>query len=208
MFIRLLVFTIGFIAFGFASSANAAIVHDEAVDGDLSTDNTSPTSLNFSIGPNTVIGNVDDAQGSGNVDVFTFNVPNGAQWTSMTLDTYVSSDNVAFLGIDDTDSFPYNTFELGQVDFGFLPADAFIGGTTFGPFDVGNNILPRAGNIVGSRFTPPLPGGDYTIYVQQTGSASTDYSLTFSLISAVPEPGSATLILAVGSVVALRRRRR
>lgn len=194
-------------SFGLGRVASAAVVHDEAVNGLLSNDNMNPTVLNFSIGENTVVGNVDEARGSMNVDVFTFNVPVGAEWTSMTVDAYQSSDDVSFLAIDDTTTFPYDVFELDQVNFGGLPENAFIGGTTFGSSDIGRNILGRAGNISGSRFTPPLPSGDYTVYVQQIGS-STDYSLTFSVISAVPEPSTASAILLAGSLIAMRRRRR
>ncbi|KAA5545160.1 PEP-CTERM sorting domain-containing protein [Roseiconus nitratireducens] len=183
----------------------AAIVYDEAVDGELTSDNLAPQPINFTIGDNTVVGTVESSQGVGNVDVFTFNVPTGVQWTSMVVDNYESTDSLAFVGINDDSFFPYNTFELDLVNFGDLPDDAFLGGTTFSSFDLGNDILPRSANVAGRGFTAPLPSGDYSIYIQQTG-AITDYALTFNLVSAVPEPGVVSLLL-LGSVSLLMRRR-
>lgn len=187
----------------------AAVVHDETVDGELSNDNLAPTSLTFTIGENTVIGTIEDAFGLANTDVFTFVVPERAVWTSLVVDDYQSTDNLAFLAIDDTDTFPYNANQLNLVDFGQLPDDAFIGGTTFGQADAvgGFNILPRAGIVTGSGFTAPLPSGTYTIYLQQIG-AETNYSLTTTIVSTIPEPSSAILLGALASIGCLRRRRK
>ncbi|MEO1530194.1 MAG: PEP-CTERM sorting domain-containing protein [Planctomycetota bacterium] len=191
------------------NSALAAVVHDESIDGELSNDNLNPTALNFTVGDNTVIGTIEDAFGLANTDVFTFVVPTGSVWTSLVVDNYQSTDNLAFLAIDDTDSFPYDANQLNLVDFGQLPDDAYIGGTTFGAADAagGFNLLPRAGIVTGSGFTPPLPSGTYTIYLQQIG-AETNYSLTTTIVSTIPEPSSALLLGGIGSVVLLRRRRR
>ncbi|QDV46202.1 hypothetical protein Enr13x_61110 [Stieleria neptunia] len=198
--------------------SNAAIVHDEAIHGELSNENQTPTVLNFTIGENTVIGEVANARGfPANTDVFSFVVPNGAVWDSLILTDYRDSspnqDNAAFLAIDDSDSFPYGSFELDEINNAnpAFPADAFIGGTVFGGGgptnpDVGRDLLPRAANVVGAGYTTPLPSGDYTIYIQQT-DALTGYSLTVNLVSAIPEPSSAGLLMLVGAAVAIRRRR-
>ena len=46
-----------------AAPAGAALVHDEAVDGDLSTDPAAPTPLTFSAGSNTITGTISSAGG-------------------------------------------------------------------------------------------------------------------------------------------------
>ncbi|WP_182867074.1 PEP-CTERM sorting domain-containing protein [Stieleria mannarensis] len=199
-------------------SAHAAIVHNEAIHGELSNDNFSPSVLNFTVGENTVIGEVTNARGfPANTDVFTFSVPEGAFWDALILDDYRDSspnqDNAAFLAINDSDFFPYGSFELDEINNAnpAFPEDAFIGGTVFGGGgptnpDVGRNLLPRAANIVGAGFTTPLPSGNYTIYIQQT-DALTGYTLTANLVSAVPEPSSAGWLMLVGTAIAIRRRR-
>ncbi|MCS7468398.1 PEP-CTERM sorting domain-containing protein [Stieleria sp. ICT_E10.1] len=198
--------------------SNAAIVHDEAIHGELSNDNFAPTVLNFTLGENTVIGDVANARDfPANTDVFRFVVPDGAVWDSLILTDYRDSspnkDNAAFLAIDDSDTFPYDSFGLDEINNAnpAFPEDAFIGGTVFGGGgptnpDVGRDLLPRAANVVGAGYTTPLPSGDYTIYIQQTDS-STGYSLTVNLVSAIPEPSSTGLLMLVGTAVAIRRRR-
>ncbi|MEM6473712.1 MAG: PEP-CTERM sorting domain-containing protein [Planctomycetota bacterium] len=197
-----------------SSSCFAAIVHDELDgDGELSNDEDDPTALSFAIGDNTIRGLVFDARGTMNTDIFTFNVPTGFEWTSMRVDDYISTDNVAFVALSLGTTFPYNVFELDQVQNGNLPENAFLGGTTFGPGDTvagdptaGFDILQRAGRVSGARFSGPLPSGDYTVYVQQIGAA-TEYRLTFG-ITAIPEPGtSAFLGFACLGMVTRRRRR-
>ncbi|PAY19544.1 hypothetical protein CKO51_10515 [Rhodopirellula sp. SM50] len=201
-----------------ANQSHAAIVHDEGIHGELSNDNLAPTVLNFTIGENTVIGDVANARGFlANTDVFSFVVPNGAVWDSLILTDYrdnsPNKDNAAFLAIDDSDSFPYDSFGLDEINNAnpAFPADAFIGGTTFGGGgptnpDVGRDLLPRAANVVGAGYTTPLPSGNYTIYIQQT-DAATGYTLTVNLVSAIPEPSSATVLMLVGAAVVMRRRR-
>lgn len=210
-------------AFGFAlmvsavlaaQPLSAAIVHDElGGDGALSNDNNNPTPLDFAIGDNTVRGVVFDARGAMNTDVFTFTVPTGAEWVSMRVDDYISTDNVAFVALSAGTTFPYNVFELDEVQNGNLPESAFLGGTTFGPGDTvdgdpmaGFDILGRAGRVSGSRFSGPLPAGDYTVYIQQIG-ASTEYRMTFG-ITAIPEPSSLGFIACLGGVMVTRRRTR
>ncbi|MEM0926528.1 MAG: PEP-CTERM sorting domain-containing protein [Planctomycetota bacterium] len=195
-------------------SANAAIVHDELDgDGELSNDNNDPTPLDFAIGDNTVRGVVFDARGTMNTDIFTFTVPELTEWTSMRVDDYISTDNIAFVAISSGTTFPYNVFDLDEVQNGNLPEDAFLGGTTFGPGDTvpndptaGFDILQRAGRISGSRFSGPLSAGEYTVYIQQIG-ASTEYRLTFGITS-IPEPSAFAFLGLASGVVVTRRRRR
>ena len=51
-------------------------------------------------------------------------------------------------------------------------------------------------------FTPPLPAGDYTFWMQQTGANSATYQFDFIV---TPEPATAGLLFAA-AVLLLRRR--
>ena len=166
------------------------LMHDEGPNGavdPLSTDNNNPTPLGSTQpGSNLVSGHVANAFVSGDMDVFTFTVESGFQWSGMYVDSYAypngpTGDNAAFLAINTGTSFPYNANDFANnpnVDY-----NSFLGGTIFGTSDVGgSNILPRAGNVTGSGFSGPLGAGTYTIYIQQTGPAST-YTLDFEVTS-------------------------
>ena len=192
-------------AIAFCSShLSAQVVYDEAVDGELSGDNTNPTDLLiFDVGVNTVAGTVVDATGATpNVDVFTFDIAAGTQLDGIFLNVFDSGDDLAFFGIDDSNSFPFNAGELGNSP----DDDQFIGGLLFGE-QVGVNLLPSIGNgNIGSGFSGPLGEGEYTVYLQQLGGTTVDYEFGFSV--AVPEPGSGiVLILAMAGLVTRRRRR-
>ena len=165
-------------------------MHDEGANGltdPLSTDNLNPTPLGIARpGSNLVSGHVEEALTVGDMDVFTFTVESGFQWSGLYVDAYAypngpTSDSLAFLGINTGTSFPYNADDFQNnpnVDY-----NAYLGGTVFGTTDVGGlNILPRAGSVTGSGFSGPLAAGTYTIYVQQTGPASS-YTLDIEVTS-------------------------
>lgn len=160
------------------------LIQDEGVDGTtnpFSTDHNSPTDVgSLSLGSNIVRGFVDAANSVGDVDVFTFQIDPGFQLDGIFVNDYAyitppssSNERNAFLAIDDENTFPYNANELTVG----VDESLFIGGTVFGlddlPAEGGGNILPRAGFIAGSGFTPPLQSGTYTFYIQQTGPANT-----------------------------------
>ncbi len=164
-------------------------LHDEGADGTadpLSTDNLNPTPLGSTQpGSNLVSGYVEDAFSVGDMDVFTFTIEPGFQWSGLYVDAYAypngaNDDAGAFLAIDTGSSFPYNAFDFQDPSIDY---NAFIGSTVFGTTDLGGlNILPRAGNLVGSGFSGPLGAGVYTIYIQQTGPASS-YTLDLEVTS-------------------------
>ena len=168
-------------------------LHDEGADGTtdpLSTDNLNPTPLGSTQpGSNLVSGYVEYAFSSGDMDVFTFTIEPGFQWSGLYVDAYAypngaNGDAGAFLAIDTGSSFPYNAFDFQDPNIDY---NAFIGSTVFGTSDVGgSNILPRAGNLVGSGFSGPLGAGTYTIYIQQTGPASS-YTLDLEVTSVVSQ---------------------
>ena len=79
-------------------------------------------------------------------------------------------------------------------------------------FLVGTDILDDLGNGSGAiGFTPPLPSGDYSFWIQQTADLQVDYSLQFNVSgSAVPVPAALYLfgsgLLALGGYVRGRSR--
>ncbi len=191
-------------AFLCTTELSAQVIYDELVDGELSGDNLNPTDLLvFDVGFNTVAGTVVDALGNDpNVDVFTFDILEGTSLDGIFLNSFNSTDNVAFIGIDDTDSFPFNASQLSNNP----NQDEFIGGLLFGN-DVGVNLIDDIGNGFGSGFTGPLGPGQYTVYLQQLTGATVDYEFGFA-VSGVPEPGSGIVLLVAATGIAIRRKRR
>lgn len=212
------------------STAEAGLVtgnclHDEATNGDFSTDHMAPTDLMAMVaGSNSVAGLIDDAMAAGNVDVFSFEVPTGFVLDGVFVRNYQytnpppANEENAFLAINDDTFFPYDTFGLDINNNPFFDENLFLGGSVFGLSDlataplnagVAPNILGRIGNITGRGFTGPLDAGTYTIYIQQTGPENS-YTLDFNVtaITAVPEPAHLSLFAFAAFVAARRRRRR
>jgi len=104
----------------------------EPVDGELSGSNANPTDLLvFGVGNNTVGGTVVNAGGAlENVDVFTFDIAAGTQLDTISLNIFNSADNLAFVGIDDSNAFPFNSAQL--LAPGGPDQTQFIGGLLFG----------------------------------------------------------------------------
>jgi hypothetical protein len=86
---------------------------------------------------------------------------------------------------------------LGYTHFGTGPAA--------GTATPGNDILDNIG--VGPEsigFVPPLPGSDYTFWIQQFNAQPFAYSVDFVVM---PEPGSLALLPGIALLVVLRSRR-
>ena len=182
-----------------AVPALAQFDYDEAINGDLATDIANPTNLGpTGVGSNSVrLDIVDSALPGGDFDVFTFQIQDGQELAEIILADYVGLDGLSFIAFDDAATFPVNP-NTGDPF-------AFAGGALFGTDaqGIGNDILadllvPTAG---GSGFVGPVGPGDYTFFVQQTGTF-TEVQLDFVVI---PAPASAGLLLVAG--LAARRRR-
>ena len=179
-----------------APLAHADVLWDEAINGDLSSDNLSPNSFALLPGSNTVFGTT-VAEPELDPDFFTLTVPAGFEISSVVFVRYQSGDDQAFFAI-----------ELGgQVTDTGSPVSlltaALIGGVEGS--GEGDELLDdlQNGNVWGG-FEGNLGAGDYTFWYQET-AAATSYGFDF-VVTPVPAPASASL-LAVGGLALVRRRR-
>lgn len=196
------------VALAFAPlQANAQVSFDEIVSGELSGDNAAPTDLGiFSVGTNSVAGLIVDATGANpNVDVFTFEIAAGTQLDGIVLSEFGSDDDLAFLGFNDSNTFPFDSTALGSGP----DQSQFTGGLLFGQVTNTNILDDIGGGGIGSGFSGPLNAGEYTVFLQQLGGSTVDYEFQFNVSStaAIPEPTSAIVLAGLGLAGLIRRRR-
>lgn len=155
---------------------------DETTNGDLSGNRLTPSSLSLTPGDNTVTGTVIQ----GDLDYLTIVVPAGFTLTQINLLSFVSVDDLAFIGMQAGSTFTQPptgtdvTQLLGWAHYG-LPAPA----PYFATIGSGSGAI---------GFDAPLPAGPYTLWLQQTSAQQVAYSWDFVVGGGVPEPGSATLV--------------
>lgn len=168
----------------------------ESANGDLSNDRLNPTLFALDAGANTLTGSTS----SSDRDYLTFTVPAGFVLQSLTLNSFSPSGGLSFIGIE------------GGTQISVPPtsssAAGLLGWTHFGSGEVGTDILDNMGiaSNGSTGFTPPLPAGEYSLWIQETSPAARNYSLELALV-AVPEPASWRLGLAGLAALALWRRR-
>ena len=185
----------------FASTAFAqGIVHDESSDGELSDSGPSPTSVTFGVGVNTIqgsLGGLGSGGGGGasngnDADIFTFTLAAGQTVDSIT--TTRSDGNQGFIGYSNTASI------VAFSDSASLGAAVQAGGL-FGNGSVGG---ASAGGLAPIPST--LGAGDHTFILQETVTP-VDFSISFNVVQAVPEPSSAALLSGLALLGFARRRR-
>ena len=182
-----------------ASSAGAATIWDESVDGDLSSSEAAPTSLTLQAGSNVITGTMG---GPDTRDYVTFTLDPGELLIGLNLLDYtdVASGNVGNRG--------FHAINLGATSF--IPsggtAGLFLGGDHLDPAPVGTDLLPdlAAAPLAGTGFTIPLGPDTYSYLVQQTGPQVTAYSIELVV---APEPSLLLLVTWGLSSLALARRR-
>ncbi|MEM1424140.1 MAG: hypothetical protein AAGH64_09070 [Planctomycetota bacterium] len=169
---------------------------DESVMGDLSGDETMPTSLGaLAEGTTTVSGSTIALPVD--AEFFSFEILPGTELGSIVLADYTGplgggSFIALTAGVGFTSLFDPNDY-LGTALVG-TQTGALVGD------DILDDLNDRA--FGGQGFSQPLGPGEYTIWYQETAGA-TDYSFALNVI---PAPGAAVLLGGAG-VFAMRRRR-
>lgn len=195
--------TFAVVSLATAFHANAAIVYDEGVSGDLSGDGLAPTSISLGTGSNEIFGSTGRTLELGtDRDYFTVTVPTGYEIVSLVelAGTTVVS-GVSFLAV-----------QTGtQVTVSQTPDDAtgLLGWIHYFPTSVDVEILEAlgSGGMGATDFTPPLPSGNYAFWIQDTGLGSSSYG--FDIVVALPEPGvAAALLLGLTALGVARVRQR
>ena len=159
-------------------TAEASTLSESDV-GDLSGDINAPTPFVVGPGVNTLIASTVQ----GDLDYATFTVGPCDILAQITVDDFTSEegDSVAFAALQSGSVFTV-PFEGGETD-----VSALLGFSHFGTVDIGQDILQQIGEGPGTEgFTSPLPAGDYTIWLNQTGAES-EATLLFQ-IDRVIEP--------------------
>jgi len=164
------------------SHGHSGVVWNESVNGALSSSGNTPTALGLSLGSNTLLSSIG---GSAQIEYFSFTLAAGQSLTSFKLDSYVSTDAVAWLGIKSGSDWTIG-YDTGQM----------IAQQHFGTANLGNPLL-------GISVANPLGAGTYTVRSQQlNANANANYQLDLNVI---PEPSTASLLLLT---LGLRLRRR
>ena len=172
--------TIPILLITFLNPAPAAVVYSEPSNGTLSSSGTAPTQIPLNLGVNSIVSTFG---GSTQFDYFSFTLATGQSLNSFRLDSYVSTDAVAWLGIKRGADWTigYDTTQM-------------IAQQHFGTANIGSDIL-------GISTSSPLVAGTYTVRSQQLG-ATANYQVTLNVI---PEPSSLSLLLLSLGALSLRR---
>ena len=182
-------------ALGLALVAPAgAVVYSESIDGELSGIHTSPTPLTLDVGSNSLLGDL--AGGGTDVDLLSLVVPTGAELVAIRLAAFSGGGAGSFFGMQPgsiLSSPPSSTFPdaIGYV--------LISGGL------VGTDVLDEVVFGPPFNFQQPLPAGEYAVWLNETGAASS-YELNFE-VAAIPEP-SLPAVLGLSALVLLPRRKR
>ena len=179
-----------------ASSAQAGVMWDESIDGDLSGDYLNPTVLT----PTDVNNQVLFSSVSADREYFTLTIDAGQQLAAIIVDGWTSVDDVSFLAIGAGNVFPTPPTSPGP------DPTVMMGYLHFGAPDLGLDILQAIGTGPGSQgFSGPLGPGEYTFWAQETGPNAAAANLNFVI---TPEPSTALLLGGGLMGLATRRRRR
>lgn len=180
----------------------ADFMYDEAINGDLSNNRREPTVLVADPGANTLRGMTRNNMGTVDLDYFTVVIPVGFQLDSLFQTSYMG-DGTSFIAVQSGTEF--------TTPPDFPDISTLLGWLHFGDNYRGLDILPLMAmefGVIG--YTPPLPSGSYTFWVQETSSIEAKYTFTFNLSPqgvVIPEPSSLTLA-ALGALWGLTYARR
>ncbi|MCP9440757.1 MAG: VPLPA-CTERM sorting domain-containing protein [Nitrospira sp.] len=159
----------GMIAF----NVQAATVYDEAVQGDLSNNHVSPTSVSLGVGQNLISGSTVHTP-SLDRDFFTITIGAGHTLDAIVLSSYTNTDDLSFFGMTTGSAF---------TGLGFSDVSSWA---LIGTHLIGNDLLTI---LTGG----PLGPGAYSFWLQETEGITT-YTLDYQ-VSAVPLPAALPLFL-------------
>jgi hypothetical protein len=150
----------------------------------------------------------------------TFTVPSGKVFTSLTLTNYTSIDNLAFVGLMAGNQ--WTAARVGQTLPNALAYSHFgVSGVCAETYGGSGNGLPTGANDCASNplsqtdlfvkslkgaLTAPLQAGDYTVWIQNTGSELTEYEFAAQFEYA-PAPGPLPVLGAAAGLGFSRRLR-
>lgn len=170
---------IGFLLIALAVPVNAAVIHNEAVNGDLGTDPLIPTALVFAVGSSTVIGTTGNPTGVVDRDYVTFTLAAGQKLIGLNL-LGLAPNNIAFTSFNaGATSYVPSATTAANFLAGIHITDAFVGSDLMPMFvsdSVTGNFLPA----------PELGPGTYCFLIQQTSPILQSYSLEFVVSGPVP----------------------
>jgi hypothetical protein len=187
------------------STAQGQTLWNESLSGDLSNNQSAPSTFSLASGLNAVIGTVG---GTDSQDWITLTVPAGLQLRSLTLAAYSSADVQGFTGVQSGTAFMGSpgvaSSYLGYAHYGTAADNGSLPTANL----AGVDILPIMGNTTAAPgslgFTPPLGSGSYVFLIQQLGSA-TSYEFDYG-VTAIPELCSQAIIAILCGVYVLKRR--
>jgi len=189
---------------GLVSVAQATIVYQESVSGDFSNNGLTPTSISVALGSNQIFGSTGrDTSSVVDRDYLTFTVPVGALWSGLlVLPGTTTIGNLGFIGLQ----------AGNQVTVATAPANAagLLGYRHYNAADINTDILAEIGTAGNSStgFIPPLGAGTYSLWIQETGSGTSNYAFDIQL-TATPEPATYfTMFLTLATLVFWRHKRR
>jgi len=188
---------------GLLSVAQAGIVYQESVSGDFSGNGLSPTSISVALGSNQVFGTTGrDANAVVDRDYLTFTVPVGALWSGLlVLPGTTTLGNLGFIGLQAGNQVTVATNAVN--------AAGLLGYRHYNAADINTDILAEIGTAGNSStgFTPPLGAGTYSLWIQETGTGTSNYGFDI-LLTAAPEPATYfTMLLALATFSFWRHKR-
>jgi hypothetical protein len=190
-------------AFLCSAVARGDTVYNEGVSGDLSNSGLTPTPITVSLGQNDVFGTTGKTGTVIDRDYFTFTIPSDMELTAITVlpgTESLGTLDESFIGMQ---SGPQVTISTAATT-----AAGLLGWYHYGPDDIGVNILPLMGTsgLGSTGFTPPLPSGTYSFWVQEASAGTVPYGLEFTV--ATPEPATWTMLFTGLTALATKTSRR
>lgn len=144
--------------------------------------------------------------GQTDADIWTFNIGAGQQLTGVTVTQLDASGSLvtgSFLAIAAGTSIGQGS-ATGHLSNMLVASTGDILDTLASQkrFSSGFGSAPGASGV-----TSPLGAGDYTVWFQEAGQASVDYTISFE-VQPVPEPSTLALgAVGLGAIALIRRRR-